>query len=685
MRKILKVHFQRFLSLFFLFVLCAATVLGGQMPAPVAYADTVSGDVRMDNSNVMDDLQNSTIDGEPFDISNYAFDESKQTQVFMFTEYCYSFYSNMRDNYGLYVYVWNPQGLKFKINSTLNAISLRTGSNDGIQYTKYMLAYLNQCELPNYEGLFVKFKLLLTGEQKKQIFDNLASDKRVYDVSELELVKDGETHSDSYYVGTKYTFEGFAKGYGSDIYADSTLVCTDEQGETLSLDVHSTYFYPDGTHSDGITRDVLQSVYFSVPNKYIKEYGEMSAVHATWLDARTAPMLVTGNQNIYDTIYPFLGDYVDGGTRKEYEDYVFPYSIIATKAADGLKDDEDTAPYVGYYAYNPFFGLEAGQTNYVNSYDTLVYELSILFLADGLNAGTHVIAAEDLFGDGETAGWFEVYTNEHGGDLVNDRYSKDLFSEVASEFEDITIEADDTYNLTDNIVDDSIWNRLFGSTVQSENFIPVSAIQAVTSDDVEKYEKSEFCDKFFIDESDYTDLRNYITAAESKEEPETVYLFRYKQSEYVSAQATEYARSTESYLFGGTYGCYDYIDLNAYFAQMWVQLGFDILDVTFSNGVTSTTLGVAMSPIDTAPDGKPPVSWQEENTAAWWAYVILVLGEVLILWLLQILLHKLCGLPNWVMLILVAATVVLDIIFIQSWALSLTKLLEPYLGWLPFS
>ena len=150
MRKILKVHFQRIFSFFVLCVLCVAMLLGGQMTAPVAYADTVVGNVKMDSSNVMDDLQNSTIDGMPFDISNYAFDESKQTQVFMFTEYCYSFYSNMQGNYELYVYVYNPQGLHFKTNSMLNTISLRAGGNDSIGHTKYTLAYLNQCELPNY-------------------------------------------------------------------------------------------------------------------------------------------------------------------------------------------------------------------------------------------------------------------------------------------------------------------------------------------------------------------------------------------------------------------------------------------------------------------------------------------------------------------------------------------------------
>ena len=81
MKKILKVHFQRILSLFVLCVLCVAMFMGGQMTAPVVYADTAFGDVQMDSSNVMDDLQSSTVDGEPFDLRDYAFDENAETNV----------------------------------------------------------------------------------------------------------------------------------------------------------------------------------------------------------------------------------------------------------------------------------------------------------------------------------------------------------------------------------------------------------------------------------------------------------------------------------------------------------------------------------------------------------------------------------------------------------------------------
>ena len=52
---------------------------------------------------------------------------------------------------------------------------------------------------------------------------------------------------------------------------------------------------------------------FSVPNNLIEEYGEMTAVHATWLNARTSPIFVTGDETVYNAVRAYLGQYVDGG------------------------------------------------------------------------------------------------------------------------------------------------------------------------------------------------------------------------------------------------------------------------------------------------------------------------------------------------------------------------------------
>ena len=87
MKKILKVHFQRILSLFVLCVLCVAMFMGGQMTAPVVYADTAFGDVQMDSSNVMDDLQSSTVDGEPFEMPKQTCLPLRNT-VTVFTAIC---------------------------------------------------------------------------------------------------------------------------------------------------------------------------------------------------------------------------------------------------------------------------------------------------------------------------------------------------------------------------------------------------------------------------------------------------------------------------------------------------------------------------------------------------------------------------------------------------------------------
>ena len=178
-----------------------------------------------------------------------------------------------------------------------------------------------------------------------------------------------------------------------------------------------------------------------------------------------------------------------------------------------------------------------------------------------------------------------------------------------------------------------------------------------------------------------------MTVDESNPDDEqmAVVLFRYYQSEYPHYEVAEYKRGDGDWTLTGTQFGYDFVDTNAYFMQMWVQLGFDIIDIEFSNGEKSLTLGVAMSPMDISADGGQTLFPDSDVRTPWWAYVILVVGELLILWLLRIILCSLCGLPAWVWWIVFAVAVVLNIFFIQAWAAWLGGLLMPYLGWLPFS
>ena len=130
---------------------------------------------------------------------------------------------------------------------------------------------------------------------------------------------------------------------------------------------------------------------------------------------------------------------------------------------------------------------------------------------------------------------------------------------------------------------------------------------------------------------------------------------------------------------------YDYVNTNAYFAEMWVQLDFDIIDVTMTKNGVDTVIPVVMSPVDLAADATPPVITNEDG-AAWWAYVIIILAEVLGLLLLSLLLCNICKLHGLIMLYPCRGRRCVGYILrFNRGALSLTRLLQPYLGWLPFS
>ena len=186
-----------------------------------------------------------------------------------------------------------------------------------------------------------------------------------------------------------------------------------------------------------------------------------------------------------------------------------------------------------------------------------------------------------------------------------------FFDKVAGAFTDVNIESTTEYKLTDNTVSDSVWDRLFGNELKAEHSYEMSAIQKVTSSDISFYSgTTAFCDKFYIAESDYDNFCSYVRTAEKKQE--TVYLFRYYQSEYVSNEVTEFKRVKKWAMIGGNRGTYEGADTNAYFAQEWVQLDFDIIDLTFTKDSVKTVIPVVMSPIDIAAGLDPPASTQPE-------------------------------------------------------------------------
>lgn len=590
-------------------IVVATVVCGLGINIPTAYADT-DEDIqsRYERTNVMSNLKGSTIAGKAFDVKDYPHNANAKPQIISFIEFCYSYYAEKQDDYGLYIYVYNPQDVVIDTNTLRNKIQLTYGNKPS--YKKYTLMFLNYSTDAGIEGRFYKFKIELTEAERNDILKTLSPDERVYKVSGIELsVKNKVTEHTT---AQTYTYKGFAVGYGSELAETDTLSCkVDGFDKYISLDVRSTYWRPDGTHEDLHSRDTLHSVYFAVPNSIVNEYGEMTGVHATWLNVQTAPMIVTGNKTIYNALEPYIAKHQDAGSSEEYpENKTLNYALVT---------DSDMTHYghghYGALAYNVWTSNDSGVCT--QCYERIIYELRYLFYADNGNADAYVLPSEKLVGDERKGvkGWFETYTAKYGGALVNNRFSKDLFNHVDDEFTEVNITANDEFKLSDVTTTKNWWSWLFGpgsdQTVTGTNTYNISAIQKVTTKDFDDYAKAVFEDKFYVDESDYDELRQYVIESNAKNE--TVYLFRYYQSVYDSQEAREFKFVEDWAISRGKFGNYEEMDTNAYIAQMWVQLDFDIIDLTFTKDNVATIIPVVMNPIDIAADADAPVYTTDDS------------------------------------------------------------------------
>lgn len=571
---------------------------------------------------MLDDLSSSTLDGKPFDITEYAFDESKETKILIFAEYCYSFYTNLQGNYALYVYVWNPQGLKFVADSPLNMIQMKAGSQTN--YRKYPLLYIDQSTQADYEGLFWKFKVQLTGAEKREFLIELNSSKREYTVSGIELLTQGESNATETLVKTIYTYNGYSAGYGSNASAAGTLTCSEEQADVLTLKPYPTTYRPEGTNGKNeYTQDSLHSVYFAVPNDFIKTFGDLSAVHATWLDAVLAPALVTGNQEAYNAIAQYLGQNI--GTSKEELEYAY---IGAIKPGVGGQTN-----WYGDYSYNHGRIRDSGGFEVSRPLGTLY----LLFDAgSGTDSADHYTVPSELL-----KGRLTESKDKYGGELVNGKYSRAIFESVSDKFTEVNIERETEYALTSEKISQTWWEKLLGKTHSESTavFDGIAAIQAINREKDLTGTAEEIASRLYISAGDSQEFVDYCNSTENADK--TVFLFRYQVSDYVAQEAALYKHTNT--VMGME--AWARIDTNAYFFQETVNLDFDIIDVTFSNGKKDMVVPVVMTPIDVVPDATPPVL-TESDERDWWRTALGVILGVLLIVLIFKLLGKLFSRPK---------------------------------------
>ena len=630
MRNIVKDKTFRLTVLFTIAIMCLTVLFGLFTSFNYVYAYS-SDDVQFDNTNVMDDLTNSTVNGKPFNLLDYPFDSTgivKHPEIMNVVEYCYSFYSNARGNYGLYLYFYNPQALKIDTDSPANKVQLAvkwTTDKDGnvipSEYEKFNLQFCSVSEGASYARLFYKFKVVdRKGADGKTIAERVNSNARRYDISGVELVTEGDSNATEYTVGGTYTFSGYVKGYGADENAESNLTCEVRNLETIRLDLSGatdgvdkrTYWRSNSSSAGAHHQNQINSVFFAIDKNVLEKYGyTLQRIKAEWWEYKTRPAIVIDDLSIYNSLSAWSGVKIS-------ENYDRSRNWLLHNADYTFIGGSGGSTSIYQWSWNA--DLHTGvNSSFSDDIDTL---LPLLFYTGGVDVNNYTLLPETM------QNYFEFYKKsyEKGHLQFNNKdYSADLFEDSVDngrtrgynlrEFDisnpddywDIR-SYDDTHNWWDKL-----WDYGFGSIVTNDSYRDIKPIEMVTP---ELMSSSDLANTLFINPDDVNTFKDYYNSVKNKCE---VFIFRYAVTDYWAEDLTVFE------INNGEYGTHH--DGVGELRQGTQFFDFDILEFTFNKEGVYTVIPVVSSPIDHISGYTPsiePQSWD------WWKILLGVLALILL-------------------------------------------------------
>ncbi len=264
-----------------------------------------------DESAIIDDLPS-------LKVSDYPKDENGHHQVIQFSEFCYSEKTLLDEHYGLYFYVYNPT--EVPVYEYGNVALMANGYNtDGTPagYSNVELTILDTA----YNNRFLKFKVKDSAGflAKARAYAAAHGGKRRYDIAGLQLRHTSGSYQMDEAFGKTYYCSGYAKGYGAQSTDDSSLSVRVDTLETIELEVFYTYYRTEDYQN--YVCDELDSVYFAVPNRYFREYGDkLQKIKAEWWEYKTNPIFVTKDNDAYEEMQSYIGLDLSGYENMSRED-----------------------------------------------------------------------------------------------------------------------------------------------------------------------------------------------------------------------------------------------------------------------------------------------------------------------------------------------------------------------------
>lgn len=572
-------------------------------PAPVAYA--AGGDaVNFDSTDVMDDLNGSALNGVPFNVADYPYDKNGELQVLGFVEYCYSEYENLRGNYGLYIYIYNPALLDIATGTGSNRIEMATEFNeDGTPaaYNKFALTF---CGVSNgvEANRFWKFKIA----DSSYFLDKVSVNARSYYVSGVEIQAYGSEPPVELPVKMQYKWTGFAEGYGSE--AAGELKCDPQKLEAIDLKVQHTSYITGMSSLGNGHYNQIHTAYFAVPNYYFENYGRLQKIFAEWYEYKLKQMLVTSNQALYDEASKYTGDILSGN-----EDENIPLHLWYGKETVSSSNSQNTVIEWAYNdddSYEEWWGIDGLHVSYTRV-DSNDYMIPLVFFSE-VEDPYEIFEFLNYF---KTAGGVDSsevldaiysYSNDLGNGYVdpsNRKISKDLFYDYVDEgrtygFQQREVDFEDTFELDSYDSNHGWWDKvfdfgIFGKPEDIDIDLTIQPIYDVKETDLNGKDE-EVADRLYINERDVDTFKEYYN---TYKDTHHIILFRFANTDYFS-RAVGY--NVPNVVYSTEEGT------DSYVCSETVFLNFDIISLTFNDDGEYRVFPVVSDPIDIVGDLESP-------------------------------------------------------------------------------
>ena len=584
---------------------------------------------------VLTDLKGMTFEGEAFSEEQFPADPEGEMKVLLLNEvgFCYDAANNI--NFGLYLYIYNPALIDVDADVTGNTIQLAVGQASAddryeispvTDYAQFDLELISSTS----DKLYLKYKVVDAAKfDGKKIVESVFRLQRVYCCSGISLKTVGNSGVTEYTVGEMYSWEGYGIGCAQNgKNTTSTLSCFRSGIEVVEIAVNGTTWRSESVlNEDGTRRHQVDSVWFTVEDKYVEQYGRLVGVTCTWNGAYTAPLWVTTMENLYTAYAPYTGLDISAATvpntgmkyglvlNPSYVDFGTP-NIPKNKIIGDLSYN-----MAGYSSANGFFFADE-KIKKIGQIDHLFYVSAV---SNRLNQIRYKTKFRDqyqanygarILGGAALKEYFIDYSNATKANLVrlgSNYYDSTLFEKWGDEYgvSSGTFSVSDSNNVfgrvirdisfTDNSFDlkalisdpngtlvSTFWDTLVhwfsGTKYNDYTSYKVEPMIAVSYAEVCGLTDEEISNKYFVNICDVPAFREDLLEASLS--GHYVYMLRFAATEYVCEEWDVF--DFDSYAFEGT----------ATRTQEAVFFDFDIISMTFKKGEKITVLPVSSDSTD---------------------------------------------------------------------------------------